>query len=114
MEEKAIFHCPGLTDYAYLSDFKQVVEACQHKHFIDVITNVRDDDLATLGSGLLADGQQQAQTGTADVLQIGAVECDFLVGVIQQRSDFLLSSNGSGSVEAATDRGSATRVPYVL
>ena len=67
-----------------LSDFKQVVETCHHKHLLDVIADVLDDDLAALGSGLLADGQQQAQAGTADVLQIRAVEGDFLVGILQQ------------------------------
>ena len=45
-----------------LANFKQVEEARHHKHLLDVVVDVLNDDLAALGCCLLADGQEQAQT----------------------------------------------------
>ena len=72
-----------------------------------------NDDLAALGGCLLADGQQQAQAGTADVLQGGAVEGDVLVGILQQWKDFLLCSDGCGGVEPAVHCGVQASVLFL-
>ena len=76
----AIFGLP--TGLLCIPDLEQVEETCHHKHLADLLVDVLDDHLASLCRCLLADGEEEAESGAADVLQIGTVERDGLVGIL--------------------------------
>ena len=70
-------------EFTVSANFEQVEETCHHEYFLDVVIDMLNDDLATLGSSFLAERQKQAQTGTADVFKAGTVEYYLLVGILQ-------------------------------
>ena len=69
----------------------EIEEACHHKHLLNLFVDIDDYYLASLGLSFLTDGEEEAQTRTADVFQVFAVEGNLLVGIVEQRSNLLLS-----------------------
>ena len=95
-----------------IPDFKQIEETCHHEDLTDLFIDILDDDLSTLGAGLLADGQKQTEARAADIVKVRTVEDNRLVSIIQQWSYLLLSLDGCGRVEAALKNGSQSVVLF--
>ena len=74
-----------------ISDFKQVEETCHHEYLADLVIDILNDNLSALDRSFLTDGQEQTKTRTTDVLKVRTVENDFLVCILKQWSNLLLS-----------------------
>ena len=66
-----------------IPDLKQVEEPGHHKYLSDLLVDILDNHFASFCRGLLADREEESETRTTNVLQIGAIENDCLVGILK-------------------------------
>ena len=70
-----------LHNLAFLN-LEQVQETCHHEHLADFVVDVTDNHLSALAGGSLTDGEENTESGAADVRELLAVQHDGLVGLL--------------------------------